>query len=96
METTQKKLFAFVDTHIKDLKRLLFETDMALMSMVLLKLNKKMDTSEAKIKSTQAKIPFGLYTSPGETNAYIFLRTEKLKTKYPNQNIMNKSRSRYF
>ncbi|VVC99814.1 unnamed protein product [Leptidea sinapis] len=37
---------------------------MALMSMVLLKLNKKMDTSEAKIKSTQAKIPFGLYTSP--------------------------------
>ncbi|CAH0698529.1 unnamed protein product [Spodoptera exigua] len=37
---------------------------MALMSMVLLKLNKKMDTSETKIKSTQAKIPFGLYTSP--------------------------------
>ena len=25
-----------------------------------------MDTSEAKIKSTQAKIPFGLYTSPGK------------------------------
>ncbi|XP_045540957.1 uncharacterized protein LOC123722617 [Papilio machaon] len=65
LETAQKRLFTFIDTHIKDLKRLLFETDMALMSMVLLKLNKKMDTSEAKIKSTQAKIPFGLYASPG-------------------------------
>lgn len=74
MEATQKKLFAFIDTHIKDLKRLLFETDMALMSMVLLKLNKKMDTSEAKIKSTQAKIPFGLYTSPGQ---YIRFRYRK-------------------
>ncbi|CAH2062272.1 unnamed protein product, partial [Iphiclides podalirius] len=64
LETAHKRLFSFIDTHIKDLKRLLFETDMALMSMVLLKLNKKMDTSEAKIKSTQAKIPFGLYASP--------------------------------
>ena len=66
MELGSRKLYAFIDTHIKDMKRLLFATDMALMSMVLLKLNKKMDTSEAKIKSTQAKIPFGLYTSPGE------------------------------
>lgn len=65
MEVAFKKLFHFIDLHLKDLKRLLFATDMALMSMVLLKLNKKMDTSEAKIKSTQAKIPFGLYTSPG-------------------------------
>ncbi|CAG9789730.1 unnamed protein product [Diatraea saccharalis] len=64
LENAEKKLFAFIDTHIKDLKRLLFATDMALMSMVLLKLNKKMDTSEAKIRSTQAKIPFGLYSSP--------------------------------
>ncbi|XP_075989021.1 uncharacterized protein LOC142984996 [Anticarsia gemmatalis] len=64
MESGSKKLYSFIETHLKDLKRLLFATDMALMSMVLLKLNKKMDTSEAKIKSTQAKIPFGLYTSP--------------------------------
>ncbi|RVE40351.1 hypothetical protein evm_014999 [Chilo suppressalis] len=68
LESAEKKLFAFIDTHIKDLKRLLFATDMALMSMVLLKLNKKMDTSEAKIKSTQAKIPFGLYSSPGSSD----------------------------
>lgn len=67
MEVAFKKLFHFIDLHLKDLKRLLFATDMALMSMVLLKLNKKMDTSEAKIKSTQAKIPFGLYTSPGRS-----------------------------
>ncbi|KOB71722.1 Molybdopterin oxidoreductase Fe4S4 domain protein [Operophtera brumata] len=52
------------EPHNPDLKRLLFATDQALMSMVLLKLNKKMDTSEAKIKNTQAKIPFGLYVSP--------------------------------
>ena len=71
LENAQKKLFSFIDTHIKDLKRLLFATDMALMSMVLLKLNKKMDTSEAKIKSTQAKIPFGLYTSPGTSLRYV-------------------------
>lgn len=66
LEGSQKLLREFVETHIKDLKRLLFATDMALMSMVLLKLNKKMDTSEAKIKATSAKIPFGLYSSPGK------------------------------
>ncbi|XP_063546745.1 uncharacterized protein LOC134754373 [Cydia strobilella] len=64
LQSAEQKLFDFIDSHIKDLKRLLYATDSALMSMVLLKLNKKMDTSEAKIKSTQAKIPFGLYASP--------------------------------
>ncbi|XP_041989003.1 uncharacterized protein LOC121740384 isoform X1 [Aricia agestis] len=64
LEGAYKKLSKFINTHIKDLKRLLFATDMALMSMVQLKLNKKMDASEAKIKATQAKIPFGLYVSP--------------------------------
>ncbi|KAG7298375.1 hypothetical protein JYU34_017992 [Plutella xylostella] len=64
LEGGQKRLNAFIDTHIKDLKRLLFATDAALTSMVQLKLNKKMDASEEKIRATQAKIPFGLYTSP--------------------------------
>lgn len=71
LEGAQKRLFSFIEAHINDLKRLLYSTDMALMSMVLLKLNKKMDTSEAKIKSTQAKIPFGLYTSPGNLILHI-------------------------
>ncbi|KAH9642637.1 hypothetical protein HF086_014036 [Spodoptera exigua] len=98
MDIGSKKLYSFIDSHIKDMKRLLFATDMALMSMVLLKLNKKMDTSETKIKSTQAKIPFGLYTSPGafafsgfyhrhSETTYIGPHAEQFQAKDPSQGL---------